>query len=240
MWAGGMVNHEHHKESDVNRQLRTPTQLSAMGSVTLLGRHIRDVPIDTADRLPRKVVIGSQALHRSDITEGKLGIPLTLTLSIVDEGNGAAPIAGAGVEIWHCDADGAYSEYASRMEPEAATTTYLRGVQTTDRAGRVTFRTIYPGWSGARATHVYLRIYDGTTPRKTAQLGFPDRVNTAVHGDAELYVKGQNPTLNAADPVFGVAPDDGHGDPPDFLIVPVAGDTASGYVAMLEIAVQSG
>jgi hypothetical protein len=63
-------------------------------------------------------------------------------------------------------------------------------------------------------------------------------VNAAVHGDAERYVKGPNPTLNAADPVFGVAPDDGGGDPPDFLIVPVAGDNTNGYVAMLEIAVQ--
>jgi protocatechuate 3,4-dioxygenase beta subunit len=234
---GGMLNHEHQQESDVNGRRRTPTRLSAMGSMTLLARHIRDVPIETADRLPRKVVIGSQALHRSDITEGKLGIPLMLTLSIVDEENGAAPIAGAAVEIWHCDADGVYSEYASKMEPEAATTTYLRGAQTTDSAGRVTFRTIYPGWSGARAAHVCLRIYDGTTARKTAQLGFPDRVNAAVHGDADRYVKGPNPTVNAADPVFGAAPHGG-GERGDFSIVPVAGDNTNGYVAMLEIAVR--
>jgi protocatechuate 3,4-dioxygenase beta subunit len=237
METGAMLNQEHEGESDVNSRRRTPTRLSAMGSVTLLARHIRDVPIETADRLPRKVVIGSQAMHRSEITEGKLGIPLTLTLSIVDAGNGAAPIAGAPVEIWHCDADGAYSEYASKTEPEAATTTYLRGAQTTDRAGRVTFGTIYPGWSGARATHIYLRIYDGAMPRKTVQLGFPDRVNAAVYGDPERYVKGPNPILNAADPVFGAAPGDDGGDPSDFLIVPVAGDNASGYVAMLEIAV---
>jgi protocatechuate 3,4-dioxygenase beta subunit len=238
MWPFGMLNRDR-QEDDANSRPRTPTRLSAMGSVTLLARHIRDVPIEAAERLPRKVVIGSQALHRSDITEGKLGIPLMLTLSIVDARNGAAPIAGAAVEIWHCDADGAYSEYASRMEPESATTTYLRGAQTSDSAGRVTFRTIYPGWSGARATHIYVRIYDGATPRKTVQLGFPDRVNAAVHGDADRYVRGQNPTLNAADPLFGAAPgDEDGGDPTDCLIVPVAGDNVSGYVAMLEIAVR--
>ena len=231
-----MANHEHPEESEMNGRRRTPTRLGAMGSVTLLARHLRNIPIEIADRLPRTVVIGSQALHRSDITEGKFGIPLTLTLSIVDVGNGAAPVAGAAVEIWHCDADGAYSEYASKMEPDAATTTYLRGAQTTDRAGRVTFQTIYPGWSGARAAHIYVRIYDGATPTRTVQLGFPDRVNAAVHDDAERYVRGQNPTRNDADPVFGVAPgDDGDSDQPDFLIVPVAGDNPSGYVAMLEI-----
>ena len=93
------------------------------------------------------------ALHRSDITEGRPGIPLTLTLKIVDAANRRAPIAGANVEIWHCDADGVFSDFASKMYPDATMTTYLRGVLTTGHTGQVTFRTIYPGWSGSRATH---------------------------------------------------------------------------------------
>jgi protocatechuate 3,4-dioxygenase beta subunit len=230
-----MLAQDNHEESDVGSRRRTRTRLSAMGSVTLLAPHIGGVPSEAADRIPGKVVIGSQALERSDIAEGKPGTPLMLTLAIIDAANGGAPIAGAAVEIWHCDADGAYSEYASRMEPYAATTTYLRGVQTTDGAGRVTFTSIYPGWSGARAAHIYLRIYDGATPKKTIQLGFPDRVTAAVYSDPELYVKGPNPTNNAADPVFGGAPADGADG---FLIVPVAGNNHSGYVAMVEIAGQ--
>src|SRR5438874_2019117 len=54
------------------------------------------------DQAPRpypaaKVMIGNQVFHRSDITEGKPGIPLTLTLTIVDVDHGCAPIADANV-----------------------------------------------------------------------------------------------------------------------------------------------
>ena len=68
----------------------------------------------------------------------------TVTLTVVDAANGCAPIAGAHVEIWHCDADGVYSEYANGMNPGSTSSTYLRGVQTTDASGKVTFTTIYP------------------------------------------------------------------------------------------------
>jgi protocatechuate 3,4-dioxygenase beta subunit len=216
---------------------RTTTRLSAMGSVPPLAQPFRDIPGETA-RPNRTVMLGSQALDRSDITEGKPGIPLTLIFAIVDATAEGAPIAGAAVEIWHCDADGVFSEYASKFSPDSATTTYLRGVQTSDRAGRVTFKTIYPGWSGVRAPHVYVRVYDRATPRKAVQIGFPDAVSAAVYGDAERYVKGQNPTRNAADPVFGDAPGHGtHGGGLEFQIAAVAGNNASGYVVMLEIPV---
>ena len=51
-------------------------------------------------------------LLRSDIREGKSGAPLTLTISVVNVNNGCSPVAGANVEIWQCDADGHYSQYA--------------------------------------------------------------------------------------------------------------------------------
>ena len=51
-------------------------------------------------------------LMRSDIREGKSGTPLTLTLTVVNTNSGCAPVAGADVEIWQCDATGNYSQYA--------------------------------------------------------------------------------------------------------------------------------
>ena len=49
-------------------------------------------------------------------------------------------MSGANVEIWHVDAAGNYSQYGSQTAQ-----TYLRGIQTTNANGEVTFTTIYPG-----------------------------------------------------------------------------------------------
>ena len=233
-----MSDQDPQRKPVVIRNRRTPTFLNAMGSLAQ-ARPSREAPEDRDGRRPdEKVVLGNLALHRSDITEGRLGIPLTLTLKIVDAANGRAPIVGANVEIWHCDADGVVSDYASKMYPDATMTTYLRGAQTTDRAGQVTFQTIYPGWSGARATHVHVRIYNGAIPKKALQLGFPDQINAAVYEDVDRYVKGPNPTRNEADEVFGSEHGNGRfGGRQDFQIAAVAGDNASGYVATVSITI---
>ncbi len=51
-------------------------------------------------------------LIRSDITEGRPGLPLQLQLTVL-RANGCQPIPNATVEIWHCDASGVYSGYGS-------------------------------------------------------------------------------------------------------------------------------
>jgi protocatechuate 3,4-dioxygenase beta subunit len=210
-----------------------------MGSIAL-ARPSRDDEAGAGARPGQKVILGAQALHRSDITEGTPGIPLTLTFTLVDAGNGLAPIVGANVEIWHCDADGVFSDFASKMQPDAAVTTYLRGVLTTNRAGQVTFRTIYPGWSSARATHVHVRIYDGSTPKKALQVGFPDQVSAAVYADSDRYVRGPSPTHNDADDVFGSSPGNGKfGGRQEFQIATVAGDNERGYVGTVVVPLEN-
>jgi protocatechuate 3,4-dioxygenase beta subunit len=49
-------------------------------------------------------------LLRSEITEGKVGVPLILDIAIIDERR-CAPLANAVVDIWHCDALGVYSGF---------------------------------------------------------------------------------------------------------------------------------
>jgi protocatechuate 3,4-dioxygenase beta subunit len=49
-------------------------------------------------------------LLRSDITEGKVGVPLRVRVTIVDAKT-CAPIPNAALDIWHCDASGVYSGY---------------------------------------------------------------------------------------------------------------------------------
>ncbi len=47
---------------------------------------------------------------RSDITEGKPGVPLKLKIALV-HAKRCTPLANAAVDIWHCDAMGVYSAF---------------------------------------------------------------------------------------------------------------------------------
>ena len=49
-------------------------------------------------------------LLRSDITEGKVGVPLRVRVTVVNAKT-CAPIPNAALDIWHCDAGGVYSGY---------------------------------------------------------------------------------------------------------------------------------
>ncbi len=197
-----------------------------------------EIPDETGGPYPDvDGMIASTRYQRSDITEGLAGTPLSLVLQVVDVSKGCTPIAGAQVIIWHCDANGVYSEYASSMNSNAAqndvgstTTTYLRGWQETDANGNVTFTTIFPGWYTPRVTHIHVMVYnpgDLTTPVKTTQFTFPDSVITTVYAQTSLYPKGQNQTTVSTDMVFAGAD--------DRLVAAITGSAAGGYAASLPI-----
>lgn len=62
------------------------------------------------------------------------GIPLKMNFTVTDKST-CSPIAGYAFYLWHCDISGKYSMYSSGV----TTQTYLRGVQTTDSSGQLTF-----------------------------------------------------------------------------------------------------
>jgi protocatechuate 3,4-dioxygenase beta subunit len=128
------------------------------------------------------------------------------------------------VDIWQCDADGNYSQYGSER-----TLTYLRGIQTTDANGRVTFTTIYPGWYQGRATHIHVEVTVNGRSVKVTQIAFPEDVTAAVYRAGVYASSGQNPTTNATDGVFrdGVSEE----------MVSLVGDTTSGYTGTFQIGV---
>jgi protocatechuate 3,4-dioxygenase beta subunit len=47
-------------------------------------------------------------LMRSDITEGRSGLPFHLQIKVVDAAS-CEPIKDVAVDVWHCDAEGVYS-----------------------------------------------------------------------------------------------------------------------------------
>ncbi len=163
-------------------------------------------------------------LFRSDIREGKAGTLLTLAITVVNANAACAAVSGAQVEIWQCDAVGNYSSYGSQ-----AGQTYLRGIQTTDAAGQVTFTTVYPGWYQGRATHIHAEVTIGGVSRKVTQIAFPESISNAVHATTAYGSRGSNPTTNLRDNIFADSL-------ADELVTPV-GDPVSGYSAAFQIGI---
>lgn len=128
------------------------------------------------------------ALVRSDITEGKPGLPLRLRIQVVTAD--CTPVPGARVDLWHCDADGNYSGYANAggaRAVDATGQTFLRGTQGTDDQGVATFATIYPGWYRGRTTHIHYKIFLDQKTVLTSQIFFDEAANDRVYAGFDPY-----------------------------------------------------
>jgi protocatechuate 3,4-dioxygenase beta subunit len=141
--------------------------------------------------------VPNEALRR-DVTEGKPGVPLLLSLTVLNAST-CKPVRNAAVDIWHCDAVGIYSG-AVAGDPG---TNFLRGVQRTSAKGVATFKTVYPGWYRGRAVHIHVKVHVGGNVVHTGQLFFPAAVTNAVYRNAPYSTHGTTPdTLNASDSIF--------------------------------------
>jgi protocatechuate 3,4-dioxygenase beta subunit len=205
-----------------------------------------EIPPETAGPFPGDGSNGPNALTTSGIVRGDIrssfgtasgvaaGVPLTLTLSILDVARGGDPYVGAAVYLWHCDRNGSYSMYS----PDVADENYLRGVQAADADGKVTFTTIFPGAYQGRWPHAHFEVYPtlaGTASAAnvitTSQLALPEAVCRQAYAadgyDGSLANLGR--TSLTSDTVFR----DGAGR----QLVTVTGDARSGYVATLTVPV---
>ena len=172
-------------------------------------------------------------LNRADIraepSDGTLsdGVPLRLTFSVAQvSAAGCTPLEGAVVDIWHCDAQGAYSGVGG------APTAFLRGYQATDAAGRAEFLTIYPGWYRGRAVHIHFKIRTDPDAVQggefTSQLYFDDALTDQVHAQPPYAARGQRDRRNADDGIFGQG-----GEQLTLQLTP----DGAGYVAAFDIGV---
>jgi len=175
----------------------------------------------------------SNILPNVDGTEAQTGIPLTLTITVLDGEQGCAPYPGAQIDVWHCNASGVYSDEDAES---TSTKSWLRGYQITDASGKVTFQTILPGWYSGRTTHIHLRIRstygnasstsDGSN---TTQLFFDQTlIDTVATTVAPYDAEGKNPTTNALDHVYS-------GETKGTNLVSLSGDATSGYTTALTV-----
>ena len=135
---------------------------------------------------------------RRDIREGRPGTRLELATTVVDVST-CKPIRGAAVDVWHCDAGGAYSGFAQEgTEGE----TFMRGIRRTDRTGAARFTTVYPGWYSGRTVHIHVQVSAGGNVVHTGQLFFPERLTDAVYRRPPYSRRPNRDTRNATDSIF--------------------------------------
>ena len=185
-------------------------------------------PTKTAGPFPTK---SPASYVRSNITEGRSGYPLDIDIKIGNTNNSCTALAGALVDIWHCDAEGNYSEYGATQMQSAnyQNVHFLRGRQTTDTEGMARFASIFPGWYQGRATHIHVHIFNAAgNSLKITQIAFPEGAGSAV-ALVNGYSKGMRGyTYNAADNVFS---DDRAG----IQIAEVTGSLSGGFSLSIQL-----
>jgi protocatechuate 3,4-dioxygenase beta subunit len=129
---------------------------------------------------------------RSDIREDRTGAPLHLGIRVRSAPK-CDPMKDAVVDVWHCDAEGSYSEPGE---------TYLRGLQVTDSDGIVEFTTIYPGWYPGRTVHIHAKVHLDKRTVLTTQLYFDDQVSASVYVDDPYPGESNRDGFNSTDPLY--------------------------------------
>jgi protocatechuate 3,4-dioxygenase beta subunit len=187
-------------------------------------------------------VLSENGVVRSDITSSigsasgvAEGVPLAITLDLVDTANGCSAFAGAAVYIWHCDREGRYSMYSEGATDQ----NYLRGVQEADADGRVTFQSIFPAAYSGRWPHIHFEVYptlDAATAAQgilaTSQIALPEDTCNLVYATEgyEQSVRNMAQTSLTTDNVFS---DDGGVR----QLPTTSGDVASGLSVKLTVPV---
>ncbi|HOY02556.1 intradiol ring-cleavage dioxygenase [Zoogloea sp.] len=164
------------------------------------------------------------------------GIPLTLTLQLVNTAGNCANLAGYAIYLWHCTRDGLYSMYSTGVTGE----NFLRGVQQTDSNGKATFLTIFPGCYAGRMPHMHFEVYPSLASAtgaankvKTSQIAFP----TATCNDVYATSGYGNSAINLA--AISFASDNVFSDGTEQQMASISGTTTNGYSASLVVGIAS-
>lgn len=155
-----------------------------------------------------------ELLNRSDIrldptdgsTKAGLLLLLSVTVSTLDTTTGVTkPLPGAMVDIWHCDAQGLYSDVSAN---NTVGRKFLRGYQLANAQGRVQFRSIYPGWYSGRSPHIHCKVRQNTGTASalelTTQFFFDEQLTQQVYADTNLpyWSHGQADQPHSTDQVY--------------------------------------
>ena len=221
------------------------TSAASSATAGATGSNLEAVPEETGGPYPGDGSNGPNVLSESGIVRSDIrssfgtstttaeGVPATISLTLVDA-NGGAPLPGAAVYLWHCDAEGRYSLYSQGVTNE----NYLRGVQEADSNGVVTFATVYPACYSGRWPHVHYEVYptlaDATTASNllvTSQLALTQDASAAVYA-SDLYPQS---TQNLSQ--VSLATDMVFSDGAELETPTITGSVADGYAIVMTAAI---
>jgi protocatechuate 3,4-dioxygenase beta subunit len=191
-------------------------------------------------------VLSESGVVRSDIRNSfggssgvAEGVPLTLTLTLLNSNNLCQALSGYAIYLWHCTRDGNYSLYSSSVRDE----NFLRGVQVADANGQVTFTTIFPGCYSGRYPHIHFEIYSSlsmatlyTNKILTSQIALPRDVCSTVYSGASGYsasVTNLSRVTITSDGIFG----DNTAAQMAAMTAALSGSVADGYTGTLTVGV---
>lgn len=185
-------------------------------------------PSETAGPFP---IITPAELVRQNIIGDRTGVALLITITVQDQSENCNPLEGVYVDLWHCDAEGNYSEYGGTQMQSTDYTEqhFLRGRQTTDANGNASFISVFPGWYNGRAPHIHLEILDSNENSiRVTQIAFPKDVCDTVY--ATSGYNGEANTLNENDNVFSDSLDGN-------MLDSLTGNTTDGYTLLKTVTV---
>lgn len=154
---------------------------------------------------------GNNKFFRQDMREGMPGVQFDLTLTVVNIDHNCEPVPNIRVDAWNCTVQGLYSAHTGQLihgkgNPINETgKTFMRGIQLTDRDGKLHFTTIYPGWYAGRAIHIHLNFFVGNNKKFTTQLAFPNALTNQVFMANKALYDSLPDTTNESDGIFGAA-----------------------------------
>lgn len=110
-------------------------------------------------------------------------------------------------------------------------TTFLRGIQVTDKEGDVTFDTIYPGWYPSRCIHIHIEVYVSGSLKHVGQLFFDESLTESSRSAQPYSSRTDKPLPHDKDSIYkregGVETTFGN----------VQGDASTGFVASMYIGI---
>jgi protocatechuate 3,4-dioxygenase beta subunit len=174
----------------------TTTTTATTGAGTTTSGSCSVIPTETNGPYPADGSTSLNALLMSGIVRSDIrssfngatgvagGVPLTVTLSLVNTNSSCAGLSGYAIYIWHCNQGGLYSLYSAGVTGE----NYLRGVQETDSSGQATFTTIFPACYSGRWPHIHFEVYPSlaqatrvSNVAKISQIALPQAECSAVY-----------------------------------------------------------
>jgi protocatechuate 3,4-dioxygenase beta subunit len=196
--------------------------LGSTGTLFLLGSSPAGVRVSPAGRARYPCVVRpastqgpyyvDEKLNRSDIREDpsdgtvKQGALLALTLNVSSITKASCtPLEDAIVDVWHCDAEGVYSDAVDRSFNTTGKK-FLRGYQVTDKNGVAKFTTIYPGWYPGRTVHIHYKIRSPEAAKPpyefVGQMYFDEGTSDRVYAKPPYAGRGKRSVSNITDQIY--------------------------------------